>query len=539
MAASLSASNLSFQLSNGQTLFENISFTTRHPLTAIVGVNGVGKSVLARCLGGELRVDHGTIQSDGLIHTVAQSVPAVKPLSVIQLFGLEAAHRAAERIKQGSTAPSDFEQAPLWWESAADMAASLRTVGLDEHLNLQRSVTGFSGGEQFRLMWAVALMAKPDLFIFDEPSNHLDREGRRHFFRWLADENRPRIVISHDRELLDQADAILEMTATGMHTHPGNYQDYLNERGQRWQQQASRLDHARKEKNRRAKQAQEALEKQQQRAARGKANAEKTGLDKLLRDGMKESAENSQGQQKLLRQQRRHSADESLNHAEQDHEWSEPIVLALPDSYLPAKKQVLSLNNLVSGIIEPNHDAVSATMTGAFRLRIDGPNGVGKSVLLKTLLSHLRPISGHCERHVPTRHLDQHFHHFDPTLSAIDNLLLRQPEMTEREGREQLAKVRLRNTKADVPFGDLSGGEQLKTVLATELLGPVTPQLLLLDEPTNHMDLDSILALEQALSRYQGALIVVSHDERFVKTLQLTHVLTLPEASLIERPQSG
>lgn len=539
MAAFLSASNLSFRLGNGNALFKNISFTTRHSMTAIVGANGVGKSVLARCLGGELTLDEGVIQSKGRIHYVAQTVPGDRNLTVIQLFHLDVAYEAADRIVQGSTDPDDFDRAPPWWEQSVVLAQSLRTVGLDDTLDLQRPVTSFSGGEQFRLMWAVALLAKPDLFIFDEPSNHLDRDGREHFFQWLANETRPRIIISHDRALLDQADAILELTASGMHAHPGSYQDYLNERNQRWQQQAQSLEHARKEKKQQAKQAQEALEKQQQRSARGKARAENIGLDKLLRDGMKQSAENSQGQQKLLRHQRRKSADQSLNEAEQQREWAEPITLDLPDSYLSAKKQVLTLDELISGVTTANHSALTATFMGAFRLRIDGPNGAGKSVLLKTLLSQLTPLAGRCQRHVATMHLDQHFQHFDPTLSAIDNLLHRQSTLTEREGREQLAKVRLRNTKADVRFGDLSGGEQLKTVLATELLGPVTPQLILLDEPTNHMDLDSILALEQALSQYQGALIVVSHDERFVKTLQLTHVLTLPETSLIELPVSG
>ncbi|EAR11450.1 peptide ABC transporter, ATP-binding protein [Reinekea sp. MED297] len=534
MATFLSATDLSFRLSNGDFLFNNISFTTRQSLTAIVGANGVGKSVLARCLAGDLTLDSGSLQSSGDIHYVAQNAPPDPSLSVIALFGLEPALNAAQRIEQGSTESQDFDQAAFWWEQAVEFMAACRTVGLPESLDVRRSVTSFSGGEQFRLMWAAALMARPDLFIFDEPSNHLDRDGREQFFNWLKNEKRPRIVISHDRELLDQVDAILELTPNGMHAHPGTVQEYLKERDQRWQQQQDKLDTARKDKKRQARQLQEALEKQQQRSARGKANAEKTGLDKLLRDGMKEASENSQGQQKLLRQQRRTQADQTLELAEQEREWQEPLALDLPDSALHPQKTVLSLNGLVTGVNQPNHQAISFRLNGAFRLRIEGPNGVGKSVLIKTLLEQYPAIAGHYHRWVPTVYLDQHFHHFDPQKSAIENLLQRQPELTEQEGRERLARIRLRNKKAEVAFGQLSGGEQLKTVLATELLGPVTPQLLLLDEPTNHMDLDSVLALEQALSAYQGALVVISHDEPFVATLRLTHRLRLPEANLIE-----
>lgn len=532
MTAFLTANNLSFRLSHGDLLFQNLSFSTRHPFTAIVGENGIGKTVLARCLSGELSVDGGSIQSQGRVHYVPQSAPLTAGLTVIQLFDLADALESAQRIAQGSTCLSDFERAQPWWERSAELAEQLRKVGLKDDLDLQRPITNCSGGEQFRLMWAAALMSKPDLFIFDEPSNHLDRDGRAHFFHWLSEEQRPLLVISHDRELLDKADAILEMTSSAMHAHPGNYQEFLINRSQRWQSQQQSLEFARKEQRRRARQAQEAFEKQQQRTARGKSKAEKTGLDKLLRDAMKQSAENSQGQQKRLRQQRKYMAESHLEQASGQQEWSDPLEFQLPDSQLSEQKKVLSLQGMISGTDHPNHGPITVEFKGAFRLRIAGANGMGKSVLMKTILGLLPPIGGSCQRHVSSMHLDQHFHHYDPEKSAIGNVLCRQPSITEQEGRERLAQVRLRNKKADIPFGQLSGGEQLKTVLATELLGAVTPQLILLDEPTNHLDLDSTLMLEQALSQYQGALIVISHDERFVETLNLTHYLTLPDSAI-------
>jgi ATPase subunit of ABC transporter with duplicated ATPase domains len=124
-------------------------------------------------------------------------------------------------------------------------------------------------------------------------------------------------------------------------------------------------------------------------------------------------------------------------------------------------------------------------------------------------------------------YLDQHFFGFQAQQSALENLLALQPELNEKEGRDRLAWLRLRNTKADVPFGALSGGEQLKVVLASKLLGKVTPQLLLLDEPTNHLDLDSTIALENALAQFQGAIILVSHDDYFVQQQRITHRLDL------------
>lgn len=383
-------------------------------------------------------------------------------------------------------------------------------------------------------MWAAALLQQPDIFVFDEPSNHLDRSGRQAFIQWLKNEKRLRIVISHDRELLDCADQILELTSHELHTHSGNYGSYLEKRNQRWHGQQQRLSEARKHHRHQQQAAQAAFEKQQQRAARGKASANKTGLDPLARNGMKQAAENSQGQQKLLRQNRQKHTDLALQHAESDREWADPISIDLERSSLPPGKNVLSIDKLSTGVTKPNHPPLTLTLKGAFRLRIEGANGAGKSVLLKTLLNQLPPLQGSCDLRVPVAHLDQHFRYYDQQRSAIANLLHHQPEMTMQEGRECLAKVRLRDDKADVSFGQLSGGEQLKTVLATELLGPVTPQLLLLDEPTNHMDLDSVLALEQALTQYQGAIILISHDVNFIDSMTLSHRLSLPDAVLEE-----
>ena len=548
MATFLSASNLSFRLGNGDYLFQNISFCIQQRLTAIVGANGVGKSMLGRCISGELVFDSGNLQLQGRVHYVPQGVQHIEGLAVIDLFHLAGAFSAAQRVENGSVCPDDIAAAQAWWEESAALVETLRVVGLQQEPDWLRPVATYSGGEQFRLMWAAALMMSPDLAIFDEPTNHLDRAGRAHFFNWISEQQRPFLVISHDRELLNKADAILEMTSSAIYVHPGCYQSYLTERDHRWSGQKQALNSVKKEQQRQAIKEQQAFEKQQQRAARGRTKAEKTGLDKMLRDTMKQSAENSQGQQKLLRQQRENVAQYRLERVKSQQEWDEPLKLDLPQCCLPEHKVVLSINGLVtgvgtgvgtgvdSGIGAPNHGPISTVLKGPFRLRINGANGIGKSLLMKTLANQLPPIVGDYRCHVPAMHLDQHFYHFDPELSAIENLLHHQPSRTDQEGRQILARVRLRNKKADIPFGQLSGGEQLKTVLATELMGGVTPQLILLDEPTNHLDMDSTLMLEQALSHYQGALIVISHDELFVNTLNLTHQLNLPSSKVEVRP---
>ncbi len=536
MAVLLSANSLSFRHTNGSTLFQNISFSATERLTAIVGHNGVGKSVLAQCLSGKLTPEEGSVRSCGLIHYVPQGWPGLPEESVTGIFGLTAAHKAAQRVEQGSLVTEDYVQAQSWWDATACLQQALCSASLPESLDTDREIQSFSGGEQFRLMWAAALFANPDLFIFDEPSNHLDTQSRARFSDWLQEESRPVIVISHDRQLLDQVDCIYELTATALHRHPGNFSDYRERQAARRKLQQRAVVEARSERKQRLRDEQAALEKQQQRVARGKATAERTGTDKMLRDAMKQSAENRQHNQRAMREQRRLSDALAVAQAEQSREWMDPIDIELPNSALPDQKIVLTLDRFSSGVTTANHPPVDAVLQGAFRLHVEGCNGSGKSVLLHTLLGRITPIAGRSQVHVPVAMLDQQFFHVDAESSAIEYFIQQQPELSEHEVRARLAKLQLRNHKAELPFGQLSGGEKLKAVLATHLLGATTPQLLLLDEPTNHLDLNSLAALEEAMSAYQGALIVVSHDRRFVESLAVSHRLALPTIALVILP---
>jgi ATPase subunit of ABC transporter with duplicated ATPase domains len=410
---------------------------------------------------------------------------------------------------------------------------ALNEVGFNTVLDLNRPVSSFSGGEQMRLMWASALLQKPDILIFDEPSNHLDAQGRERFTNWLANAREQIILVSHDRALLDHVDAIYELTPIALHRHAGNFSEYMASQQQRWQKQSTDLNLARREEKQTKTRAQEALEKQQQRVSRGKAASKNRGDPKWLRDYFKNAAERTQGNQKKLRMNREQASASTLEHAYQAKEWFDPIGFALPTSFVSPSKLVLSTQALQWGVENPLCKPLTTSLKGAFRLHITGANGAGKSILLKTLMKHLNPLAGHANVHVPFAYLDQHAYASSPSLTAIETLLVKQPDLTDNEGRERLACLRLRNEKGNVRFGDLSGGEQLKVILASALLSKETPQLLLLDEPTNHLDLDSIVALENALTTFEGAMIIVSHDTQFVSRFDLTHRLFLPEAELV------
>src|SRR5690606_31926086 len=155
-----------------------------------------------------------------------------------------------------------------------------------------------------------------------------------------------------------------------------------------------------------------------------------------------------------------------------------------------------------------------------------GPNGCGKSTLLRVMAGLLAPLSGTCQVNVGCAYLDQRLTSLDPLRSVLEQMQAAHPGATQGNQRMQLAQLGLDAGKIMVPSGSLSGGERLKAALACALYAERPAQLLLLDEPGNHLDLPSLRALEALLTGYQGALLVVSHDDAFLDALALTDRLS-------------
>jgi ATPase subunit of ABC transporter with duplicated ATPase domains len=168
---------------------------------------------------------------------------------------------------------------------------------------------------------------------------------------------------------------------------------------------------------------------------------------------------------------------------------------------------------------------LSFTVRGPERIAIVGPNGSGKTSLLKLVTGELTPTAGTVERGVACAYLDQHVGLLADDLSLLDNLRGRQPDLTANQAYAALARFGFRNRDALRFAGELSGGERLRACLACVMSSAAPPQLLLLDEPTNHLDLASIEELERALQAYDGALIAVSHDAAFLAAIGAERVI--------------
>ena len=179
------------------------------------------------------------------------------------------------------------------------------------------------------------------------------------------------------------------------------------------------------------------------------------------------------------------------------------------------------------GLVIRTGARVELDVHGPDRVAVVGPNGAGKTTLLDTIVGTVPPVSGSVRVHVPHGLLPQRLDVLDAGLSVVDNVLLRAPGAEVNQVRARLARFLFRGAAAERPVGSLSGGERFRATLAALLLADPVPRLLMLDEPTNNLDLASYDALVSALSGYRGALLVVSHDVRFLRDIGVERWLEL------------
>ncbi|RFA26793.1 hypothetical protein CAI21_16045 [Alkalilimnicola ehrlichii] len=247
---------------------------------------------------------------------------------------------------------------------------------------------------------------------------------------------------------------------------------------------------------------------------------------KVLLDAKAQKAENSGGRDKVRQAQREEQLREQLGvaKAQRDRLRRQQLVMGQP-----ALRGGICLQ--LEGLALPwlNRSPITMNVRSGERWRLKGANGSGKSTLLKVIAARLAPLAGRCRVRGRCLYLDQDFSLLDERASAVDNLHRLHPTISRSTWRTWLGSVRLRGDKALMPVAALSGGERLKVALLAVTQAEQAPDLLLLDEPDNHLDLDSRELLEDALSEYPGALMLVSHDETFVQAVGVSHQLDLSE----------
>lgn len=489
----------------GNTIFSNISFSVPdNARIGLVGPNGAGKTTLLKIMTGQQEPTSGqfTINKGLKVGYIAQENALDEDKTIwdemLTVFDnlIEKNKRITKMQEQIAEHPEDEDLLKRYDQLAYDFEqeggftyqAEIKSIlnGFNFKENTWQKVIGtLSGGEKTRLAFVKLLLQKPPVLLLDEPTNYLDLDTLDWLEAFLKNYQGAIITVSHDQYFLDHlANQIFELNFGKLTTFKGNYSQYVKERELMNNQQEA------------------AYEKQQEKIKKEEEFIQKN----LVRASTTKRA-----------QSRRKALDKMERIKPPKHKQKVRINFT---SDRPSGKEVLIAKDLTIGY--PDKTMVSDIdfqVNKNDRVAIIGPNGIGKSTLLKTIMKKLEPKDGSIKygASLDIGYYDQELQSLDPSKTVLDTIWDRHKTMPEKDVRSILASFLFTAEDIDKTVGQLSGGQKARLTLT--VLSLEKDNFLLMDEPTNHLDIEAKEVLEQALDTYDGTLLFVSHDRYFINEL--------------------
>lgn len=521
----LSGSGLSYHLPNHDLLFENLDFDLKFgEKVALIGENGCGKSTLFKIINGLLFPDSGKLVGEAKISYLPQAVQLLTG-KVDDVLGIRPKLDALERINSAQATENDWEIVGNDWEIADKLQQELTDWGLEKIL-FSAPFEELSGGEKEKLLLIKTLLFSSEIILLDEPTNNLDAAAKKLLSAKLMNLEQGVLMITHDRQLLNEVEMIWEMSPKGIKKFGGNYEFYQQAKQQMKNELVSKVSHLSKENNRLSIQRNEIDTKKSKQNKYGEKEVANHRYSRLVGNAKKSLAEASTaGKKKLITAK---LEENNMNIYNLGLELKQDFIkIPLPEKPFIREKliEIIHLNfgyDTKSLITDFN-----LIMKGNDRIALKGNNGCGKTTLLKLILGNLQPQSGILKLNGRAVYLNQSLDLLNPEKSLLENILDLNPGITINEAHKTLANFKFRNIMALKEVKSLSGGELLRGCLAAIFATAEQPDILILDEPTNNLDITSIEILESSLAQYQGALLVVSHDETFLKNIQINTEIIL------------
>ncbi|MEN3930371.1 ABC-F family ATP-binding cassette domain-containing protein [Microvirga sp. W0021] len=521
----LTLKGISYNTPNGRQLFNKFDFSIGRERIALVGANGCGKTTLLQLISGQLKPVEGQIIAHGKIGFLRQILDHESNQSIAEVLNVHEGIERLSRIEQGKAEDDDLELAD--WFLEAEIGETLTKLGLG-NLDITQPFGSLSGGQKTRIEIARLLLEKPDLILLDEPTNNLDVEGRELVQNLMLNWQGGALIASHDRKLLSSVDCIVELSETGVSRFGGNWDFYKQQKDREVAAAEHALARAQLEQSRAEKDAQERIERQQQRDARGK-KARSSGVPKVLLDARKDRAGRTKSRTSQLSGHILQNTEQEIHKAQERLEIIAPRNFSLKSGFANSGKTLIEIAS-ISGGYDPGQDIISnfsLRVHNGDRIALVGSNGSGKSTLLQMIAGTLPVTAGEIRRFSPVYVLDQHVQILNPEESIFENFKRLKPDSNDNECRAALAKFMFRADASLRKVSELSGGEKMRAAMACIFGHEPLAGLLILDEPTNHLDIQSIEELERALQSYEGALIVVSHDKAFLEAIGIKQFVSL------------
>ena len=512
------------RLFGASVLFDNIQITVQdHSRIALVGRNGAGKSTLLKILAGIEATDTGSVSKSKDVtigyldqhsavdssNTIWQEMLTIfAPLIQLSKEAEQAAVALGdpdlledEEAYQKALERYDHLQHTLHEKNAYGYESEIRSVlhGFQFYEgDYDRPISQLSGGQKTRLALAKILLEKNDLLILDEPTNHLDIDTLAWLENYLIGYNGSLLIVSHDRYFLDKvATEVYEISRHKIQHYKGNYSYYLTEKAARLEQELKAYE-----------KQQDEISKLEDYVARNLARASTTKMAQSRRKRL----------EKMERMDRPKGDERSARFSFDIAKESGNVVLTLENGAVGYADKILA-------------DPINLDIRKQQAIAIVGPNGIGKSTLLKSIISEIPLLKGRVQlgANVDLGYYDQELGNLSKNKSVLAEIWDLHPTLNEKDVRSILGSFLFSGADVEKTIPALSGGEKARLSLCKLALDQ--KNFLVLDEPTNHLDIDSKEVLENALIDYDGTLLFVSHDRYFINRIATNIVELSAEGS--------
>lgn len=554
--ASVVLDRLTFTWPDGSIALDGVSGAFGSGRTGLVGRNGAGKSTLLRLMAGELEPTSGIVTVSGEVAYLPQQLTLDVDRRVAELLGVSEALDAVRAISAGDVDPAHFDAVGDDWDIEARAEASLAEAGLAPEF-LDRRVGELSGGEAVLVAIAGIRLRRAPITLLDEPTNNLDRDARAKLAAMVRAWKGTLIVVSHDLSLLELMDDTAELYAQTLSVFGGPYSEWRAwldaEQDAAKQAEVTAAQALRKEKRQRI----EAEVKLAHRARTAKKAEIEKRVPKIIAHGRKMAAEVSAGRLRTEVGAKEEAAHAAREEAGRRVRSDSSMKIELPDPQVSRSRRIATIGD----------EERAWVIQGPERVALIGRNGAGKTTLLERLVaggvhnssktaadgpehgssadsaeelrSYERPTL-HIEAHTDLiGYLPQRVDGLVEEQSVFENIAAAAPQVPEKELRNRLARFLIRGATAERPVSALSGGERFRVALAKLLLADPAPHLVVLDEPTNNLDVDTVDQLVEALRAYRGAVLVVSHDDAFLRRLDLDLTLEIDGEGALQEVSLG
>lgn len=529
-----------------EILFKSLNLSvSKGQKIALIGNNGSGKSTLLQIIAGRLSPSSGTVFCPDDLYYVPQHFGQFDGQSICEVLQADKKISALHAILHGDASIENFNILNDDWGIEERIQTALTSWGIDDKLPSQL-MNKLSGGEKTRVLLAGIEIYNPSAILLDEPTNHLDATGRNRLYEFVKKTSSTLIVVSHDRTLLNLLSTTCELTPNRIISYGGNYEFYKEQKSIMQNALQQQLEEKEKEIRLAKKIARETAERKEKQNARGKKANIKKGISRMGMNTLKDKAEKSTNKLSNIHTEK---TDKLVNEMRQIQNSLSDMALLKTDfnaSSLHHGKILVTAKDINFSYEQCRNDAKCTVKNKHFakamlwetpfsfqlksgdRISIEGPNGCGKTTLLKLITGELKPTQGNMTRtYFSYIYLNQEYSIIKNEYSILEQAeSFNSRHLPEHEVKTILNRYLFPASVWDNPCRKLSGGEKMRLAFCCLMINDNTPDLFILDEPTNNLDIQSINIITKTIKDYTGTVVVVSHDKYFVKEIGIQSVFS-------------